>query len=361
MDNTLPLRRLLLGPPPAADRILFTELWYRGHNNQRYAHFLPRLARLDRYHLMVSDHSLIRGLQFRALRKTASLRHRGLFALARRRGYQSLFACEREQIAYWPGPVFADCDDPKFSEDEVELLNRPNVKGYAVVREEVARRYEGLGVNKPWHVIPHGVDLSLLTAEKVAEITKRHRRDGETVMGYHAAWLLSHGDRSGDDPRFSIDHLLELWEEIHDRIPTARLWLLGGASKRVRARCEGRDDIVVFGRVPRENVLSYVANFDIALYPRTADHGTYQTAKVVEYLGCGVPTVAYDYDITAHVREAGAGVLVETPREFVAAVEKLAGDEPLRSELGAAARSAGRAHDYDALAVEYARVLDRHL
>ena len=58
-------------------------------------------------------------------------------------------------------------------------------------------------------------------------------------------------------------------------------------------------------------------------------------------MGCGVPTVAYDYEITSHVGEAGAGLLAATPREFVDAVEKLANDDALRRELAAAARAAG--------------------
>jgi len=361
MSSVLPLRRLLVGPPPAPDRILFTELWYRGHNNPRYAQFLPRLARLDRYHFVVSDRRIVRGLQFRALRATGPARHRLVFAGARRRGYRSLFTCDRQQIEYWPGPVVADCDDPKFSHEEVELLKRPNLRAYVVVRDAVARRYERLGVSKPWHVVPHGVNLRSLNPEKIAEVRRRYRSGGEVVMGFHASWLLSRGDRNGDDPFQNVDHLLDLWEELRSRVPGARLWLIGSASKRVRRRCEGRDDIRVFGRVPQEDLLSYVCNYDIALYPRTADHGTFQTTKVVEYMGCGIPTVAYDYEITSHVREAGAGLLASTPREFVGAVERLATDGALREELATAARAAGAAHDYDALARRYAGILDRYL
>jgi glycosyltransferase involved in cell wall biosynthesis len=361
VSNVLPLRRLLVGPRPAPDRILFTELWYRGHNNPRYSQFLPRLERLDRYHFTVSDRRIVRALQFRALRATAPARNRLLFTVARRRGYRSLFTSERQQIGYWPGPVVLDCDDPKFTADEVELLKRPNLRAYVVVRDAVGRRFEQLGVDTPWHVVPHGVDLRSLDPAKVAEVRRRHRTEGEVVMGFHASWLLSRGDRNGDDPFFSADHLLDLWEEISRRVPGARLWLIGGASKRLRRRCEGRDDIVVFGRIAQDDLLSYVANYDIALYARVADHGTFQTTKVVEYMGCGVPTVAYDYDITAHVREAGAGLLAATPREFVDAVERLARDPALRRELGAAARVAGAAQDYDVLGRRYAGILDRYL
>jgi glycosyltransferase involved in cell wall biosynthesis len=361
VSNVLPIRRMFVGPAPAPDRILFAGLWYRGHNNPRSSQFLPRLERLDRYHVIVSDRRIVRGLQFRALRATAAARYRLMFAAARRRGYRSLFAGERPQIRYWPGPVVADCDDPKFSADEVELLKRPNLLAYVVVRDAVARRYEELGVNKPWHVVPHGVNLRSLTPEKIADVRRRHRADGEVVMGFHASWLLSHGDRNGDDPFHNVDHLLELWDEIRSRIPRARLWLIGAASKRVRRRCAGREDIVQFGRVAQEDLLAYVANYDIALYARSADHGTFQTTKVVEFMGCGVPTVGYDYDITAHIREAGAGMLVSTPREFVEAVDRLASDAALRHRLGAAARVAGEAQDYDVLARRYAGILDRYL
>jgi glycosyltransferase involved in cell wall biosynthesis len=361
MSNVLPLRQLLVGPPPAPNRILFTELWYRGHNNPRYAQFLPRLERLDRYHVTVSDRKFARGLQFRALRATASRRHQLMFAIARRRGYRSLFTCVRGQIALWPGPVVAVCDDPKFNEEEVESLKRANLRAYVVVSDAVALRYQALGVDKPWHVIPHGVNLRSLTADKAADVRRRYRTDDEIVMGFHASWLLTHGDRNGDDPFHNADHLVELWDEIRKRVPRARLWLLGAASKRLRRRCEGRDDVVFFGRVAQEDLLSYVANYDIALYARSADHGTFQTTKVVEYMGCGVPTVAYDYDITAHIREARAGILVRTPREFVDAVEKLANDRARREELAAAARVAGAAQDYDVLGRRYAGILDRYL
>jgi glycosyltransferase involved in cell wall biosynthesis len=78
-------------------------------------------------------------------------------------------------------------------------------------------------------------------------------------------------------------------------------------------------------------------------------------------MGCGVPTVSYDYEVTSDLREAGAGLLVKTPREFVEAVERLDRDEALRRELQAAGRDAAAARDWDVLARSYEAVLDRHL
>ena len=107
--------------------------------------------------------------------------------------------------------------------------------------------------------------------------------------------------------------------------------------------------------------LAYVANFDIALYPRTADQGV-RASKIADYMGAGVPTVSYDYRVVDDLRAAGAGLLAKTPTEFVAAVERLAVDSAERRRLAEAARRAGRERDWRVLAPRFEReVLDRYL
>jgi glycosyltransferase involved in cell wall biosynthesis len=355
----LPLRRLAGGPAPAPDRIAFASIWFKHHNNPRYAELLPRVSRLDGYLFVMSDRRVPRGLEFRALRWGRPAWHPIVLGAASRR-YPGLFTADNEQIPHFRGPIVSDVDDPVFTAREVELLSRPQVAAYVVTAERAARRFEALGVEKQWHVIPQGVSLSSLSADGTARVGGR-RQNGEIVVGYMAAHLLSADDRGGDSPLYNVDHLLDLWDEIHVREPNARLWLLGGPSERVRERCAGRDDIVVFGRLPRDRVLDHVANFDLALYPRTADQGI-QAAKVAEYMGAGVPTVSYDFEVTSVLRETGAGVLVGEPREFVDAVVRLAGDAAARGELAQAAGRAGRELDWDVLGRRYeAEILDRHL
>ena len=75
-----------------------------------------------------------------------------------------------------------------------------------------------------------------------------------------------------------------------------------------------------------------------------------------------MPTVSYDYEVTANLRETGAGVLVPDAPSFVAAVVHLLTDDAARGELAAAAARAGRELDWDVLARRYAdEVLDRFL
>ena len=144
-------------------------------------------------------------------------------------------------------------------------------------------------------------------------------------------------------------------------MPEAVLWLVGGPSDRVRARCKGRDDIRLFGRLPPGEVLAHVANFDVGLYSRRVVLGP-AAVKIAEYLGMGVPVVGYDLDVMELVQEKGAGLVATDGREFVAAVVGLAADPVRRRELGARAAEAGREHDWDRLLERYRReVLDVHL
>ena len=79
-------------------------------------------------------------------------------------------------------------------------------------------------------------------------------------------------------------------------------------------------------------------------------------------MGAGAPIVSYDYEVTQDVKEAGAGILVSSPAEFVEAVVSLARHPARRAELAAASLMAGARLDWDRLARRYAEeILDRYL
>jgi glycosyltransferase involved in cell wall biosynthesis len=352
------LRELAAGHP-SPDRIALLSIWFRGHNNPRHAELLPRLERLDACLLRLPDARIPRGVAFRALIASKPVWHRALFRPAARR-YPNLLTLDFEQLARWPGAAVMEADDPFFTPREVELLQRPSLRAYVVTAEHAARKYEALGVDKPWVVIPQGVNLKAATPELRREAARR-KRSGEVVLGWMAAHLLTEGDRGADNPLYNVDHLLELWDEIHVRLPSARLWLVGGPSDRLAARLAGRNDIELLGRLPREQALAVASQFDVAPYARTEDQGV-RAAKVAEFIGLGVPTVSYDYEVTSNLRETGAGVLVPDARAFLDAVVHLLSDAAARSQLAAAALRAGRELDWDLLARRFeTEVLDTYL
>jgi glycosyltransferase involved in cell wall biosynthesis len=352
------LRELAFGKP-TSDRVALLSIWFHGHNNPRHAELLPRLERLDACLLRLPDARIPRGLGFRAFVASKPVLHPAIFRAAARR-YQNLLTLDFKQLEHWPNAAVMEADDPFFAPREIELLKRPALRAYVVTAEHAARRYESLGVEKPWVVIPQGVNLDAATPELRREAAVR-KQPGEVVLGWMAAHLLTAGDRNADNPLYNIDHLLQLWEPIHARVPNARLWLVGGPSERVRRRLAGRDDIELIGRLPRAEALATAASFDVAPYARTADQGI-RAAKVSEFIGLGVPTVSYDYEVTANLRETGAGVLVPDDKSFVEAVAHLLEDEVARGELRGAALRAGRDLDWKVLARRFEdEVLDRFL
>jgi glycosyltransferase involved in cell wall biosynthesis len=351
-----PVRQLPFGPPAPPDRILFYSRWFKGHNNAIYAELVPRLDRIDAYLLVFALRRIPRALQFRAWLAIKPLHERVLFARASKR-YRGLLATDNEQIPVFDGPVVVGLDDPTFKPAEVARLKLPNVQAYVVTDARAAHRLEELGVDKPWYAIPLGFSRSSLSPDRLAELAARKRGP---VVGYMAAAFVVEGDRSGSHSLYGIDHLLDLWERIHAQAPEASLWLVGEASARVRKRLGGRDDVVVFGRLPRDEALNTAASFDIALYPRQVDEGI-RASKVGEYIGVGVPTVSYDLRVTDELRHTDAGVLVETPQEFVDAVVRLVRDPEERARLAANAAKEAERRDWDVLARQWADVLDRHL
>jgi len=357
--NDVGLRGLVRGRRPDPDRIALLSIWFRGHNNPRYAELLPRLERLDAALLRLPDSRVPRGVGFRAFSATKPLLLRAVFAAARRR-YANLLALDFEQLGVWRGAMVMDADDPLFTPREIGLLSRPGVRAYVVTAEHAARRYESLGVEKPWIVIPQGVNLAAATPTLRAEAAAR-KPDGGLVVGWMAAHLLTEGDRGAENPLYNVDHMLDLWDAARPRARDARLWLIGGPSERLRARLAGRDDIELLGRLPRAEALAAASCFDVALYARTADQGI-RAAKIAEFIGLGVPTVSYDYEVTANLRETGAGVLVEDEREFVDVLVRLLVNADERRSLAAAALRAGRELDWNRLAGRFEReVMNVHL
>jgi glycosyltransferase involved in cell wall biosynthesis len=354
----MPARSILHRAAPG--RIFHHNLWFRHrHNNARYAALLPRLDRVDAYMAMCGGPGRVDVAMFHLMSRTESLRYRVLFELANRR-YRNALVTDFTQVRYFTGRVVVDVDDPHFEPWEPQLLSRPNVAAYVVTDERVARRYEDAGVEKPWTVIPQGAAIDLLDPAEVDRV-RATREPGTVVVGFVAAYLISDEDHDRENDLYNVEHLLTLWPAIVDRVREARLWLVGRASESVERRARALPGVTVTGSLAQPAALAHVANFDIALYPRVRDRGI-QSMKVAEYMACGVPTVGYDYEVTRVVRDAGAGLLVSSPHEFVDAVATLASDPNRRRQLADAAARYGATLEWRALARRYERdVLDVHL
>ena len=101
------------------------------------------------------------------------------------------------------------------------------------------------------------------------------------------------------------------------------------------------DRVRFTGLAPHEDVPRLVAGFDIALQPRAVVYAS--PLKIFDYMAAGRAIVAPDQPNIREILTDGETALLfdpASPDALWRAVLRLAGDAPLRSRIGAAARSA---------------------
>lgn len=114
-------------------------------------------------------------------------------------------------------------------------------------------------------VIPNAVDVTAFAFDTAPDAALKHALglDGCTIVGFIGSFYAYEG----------LDLLLEATESIVERVPHARVLLVGGgpheSSLKATAKNLGIEDKVIFaGRVPHRDVQRYYSIVDILAYPR---------------------------------------------------------------------------------------------
>jgi glycosyltransferase involved in cell wall biosynthesis len=333
-------------------------------NNPRHAEMLPRLDRVTHYKVLFSDYIPLRWIQFRLWSIWSKRVIYPLILPRLRRLHPCLFSTDTNQVRFFDGPVILDVDDPPYplDEDTIVSCNLPNVAVVVVPTEPIRRQLLSHGVTRPVVIIPQGVSLRDLKPQRVQEIAAHHKRPGEIVVGFAAPGLYLSADGIEGNIRKQMDCLdefLEIVAQARSEVPELTVWLFGRPSQSLTAYAQRDPWLRLFGHVPHTELLNYVANFDIAVYPRRVDLGGRFSVKLAEFMACGVPVVSTNVSESFVIAEAGGGIVVESPEAFVQALVTLARSPDMRRSLGEAGRRFGQSLDWDMLAVRYQReVLD---
>lgn len=156
--------------------------------------------------------------------------------------------------------------------------------------------------------------------------------------------------------------LLErLWPSIRQRVPNARLNLVGRRARASFAKYDGVDGVAIHEDVP--DTIPYFRQADLMLYaPR---RGSGVKVKVLESFALGLPVVTTSEGVEGIPAVDGvhAGV-ADDDAGLIARTVALLGDPPARARLGRAARQVMEEHFAAAAALDrleaiYRRILER--
>ncbi|MGE5215445.1 MAG: glycosyltransferase [Chloroflexota bacterium] len=326
----------------SARKAVCLTLWFPQHNNPRYAALFPRLSPVVRFRkFRLSQRRLIRALQYRLWHKLSRILIYPALIQYLARKYETLYTITTEQIRAWPRQrsVIVDLDDPMFTAAEVKALNLPQVKALVVTTHRARTLFQEKGVTAPIHVIPQGVALGQIDPAKRREIRARFKTDDDIVVGFHAPslTLAADGAQRARGDQDDLDFLFQAMERARLIEPRLKLWLFGNASESLKAYVlQGRSGWVkLFGYVQLTDMLTYLSDVDIGVYPRTwsPPPGRF-SVKIAQFMACGVPVVSTELDEGLILQEAGSGLLCRSLEEFVDALVDLAGSPEKRSTLG---------------------------
>ncbi len=239
-------------------------------------------------------------------------------------------------------------DDPEFSLKEAKALKKWKAeldqrgkKGMIICTFDGCKSYlNGVDESLNVHLIPQGFTPTYEVLSKFERFS----------CVYSSPYISGVGDKNADHPTWSAVHFLEeLLPELLQSDEELEIHLIGRLSKKARAKLSNEPRIVLHGLVTPEENARILAQCHLGLYPRIHDHGR-RVLKITEYMGAGLPIVAYDLEDTRLVSEKNIGFLVSTQAEFVAQVLRLKRDSELYSQFLLRVRHAQIGSDWDTLA-----------
>lgn len=354
--------------------ILWSEEWLPTHNNIRYQELLSRFKLVDTIHrpILPVDQRAPREsfvgrwenfwrthLKTPFLMKYWSHRYKMHFCTS-----DSLF-----QITLFDGNIIVDEDDPIFTPDRINLLNAPHVLCVVTTTEQLKERFLKSGLEKPCYVIPSGVSLKLHSPERTEQLRQELCPHQDTVIvGYSIPEIFTNEDdavKNSNAPTGqlrSISFLIQIMSHVWAANNNIELWLIGHPSTSVQAYAQVQPRCRLLGYIEHNQLLNYIAAFDIAVYPRVIDMFGRLSIKVIEYMAMGLPIVSTSVSEAFPIQEANAGLFADTAEAFAQHIVDLANSIQQRQKLGRNGLAYAKQFEWDTLARQYeTEIFERYL
>lgn len=271
----------------------------------------------------------------------------------------SLWSYSALELAQATGtPALLEVNAPLIDEQTQHrgLVHRPEAEqiayrafhaasGLIAVSAEIKDYLAGWGVGDRVTVIPNGVN---------------HHRFAQARLGVRSHNAFTVGFVGSLKPWHGLTHLVNAFEHLRQRVPQARLLIVGDGPERVALEAELAERQLtsasrLTGAIPPEQIPALLTQMDVAVAPYPASIDFYfSPLKVVEYMAAGLPVVVSDIGQLRHLVVDNVTGLLRPPGDDMAlalALEDLWSSPSRRQSLGQAARQHILAHHtWDAVA-----------
>jgi glycosyltransferase involved in cell wall biosynthesis len=200
------------------------------------------------------------------------------------------------------------------------------VDRFIVISREIDRELAEIGVPTERRVfIPNGVDT-----QRFIPAAEEQRRALRASLGAPQGAVVLYAGRLS--PEKNLHLLANVWQSLHNRFPTAELWIVGKGEEENTLRGFTSAGVRLLGYQP--DVLPYLQAADLFVLPSQAEG---LSNALLEALACGLPVVATAVGGSVDVIETGRNGLLVPPGDAAAlqgALQALLSDPQECSQLG---------------------------
>lgn len=225
-------------------------------------------------------------------------------------------------------------DDPLYTDEEIRQLKSWEFKlqqnefdSKIVVTTDFMKNYfKECNVKSEIEVISQGFSSII-----IANNSPSFEDNSSFKLVYISPYIDSFGDPHAGHPMWDASVLIDdIWPQI-SHLKRIELHLIGRVGNEAKKKLL-QPNVIQHGFLSISEVAKTLARYDLALYPRVHDN-RWQPQKIIEYMGAGVPIVAFDLVDTRLIRELRIGCLVANTDKFVSEIKNLMENQKLLQEF----------------------------
>jgi glycosyltransferase involved in cell wall biosynthesis len=266
--------------------------------------------------------------------------------------YSGMPALFSKRLLKIPYAVWAQGSDVYLPKGLIKLTSRMVIKNAdsAIALTKDMKRVMQRIYDRDIAIVPNGINM--------ADLLDESGRKDEADYGRRILYV---GRLS---PVKGVQYLINAMNQIHDKIPDARLIIIGDGIERERLEAlsiqVGIQEYVQFvGEVPHEKVLSFMRQADVFVLPSLSEGFP---MVIIEALACGLPIVASRVGgIPEIIMDETNGYLVEAKDTEILAnrIILLLLDEKLRKKIAVNNKELVKKYTWEHVIIELEKIYNR--